>query len=289
MSGDFYADATAGALERTGNFRVEKQNLPDAEALERRLHSFPADIVLLGISVLAGYRVEDRLSAVRAIRGSHPSSRIVMFLDERISDDALQPFLKDFTKTIVIVNRATKLPVIAMPPPNSALMTKIMEYGVQLGYEVFIFATSNTFFNNFLERKNAFDAFVKEHKLEEDILEGALIHTPDLVKERLMQCMKRHKGRRILFVCPGDYVGRAVADYLQQMGYEFKKEVGVVSIEGLDFAMERKPLLTTVAFSPQMLGEMAVSKMLPSIARIDRRSEPDNESIPFTMQFGDTM
>ena len=127
-----------------------------------------------------------------------------IFLDERISDDALQPFLKDFTKTIVIVNRATKLPVIAMPPPNSALMTKIMEYGVQLGYEVFIFATSNTFFNNFLERKNAFDAFVKEHKLEEDILEGALIHTPDLVKERLMQCMKRHKGRRILFVCPGD-------------------------------------------------------------------------------------
>ena len=84
-------------------------------------------------------------------------------------------------------------------------------------------------------------------------------------------------------------MGRAVADYLQQMGYEFKKEVGVVSIEGLDFAMERKPLLTTVAFSPQMLGEMAVSKMLPSIARIDRRSEPDNESIPFTMQFGDTM
>ncbi len=87
MSGDFYADATAGALERTGNFRVEKQNLPDAEALERRMHSFPADIVLLGISVLAGYRVEDRLSAVRAIRGSHPSSRIVMFLDERISEE----------------------------------------------------------------------------------------------------------------------------------------------------------------------------------------------------------
>ena len=87
MPGDFFADATAGALQRTGNFRVEKQQAPEAEALVRRLGSFPADIVLLGISVLAGYRVEDRLSAVRAIRGQLPKSRIVMFLDERISEE----------------------------------------------------------------------------------------------------------------------------------------------------------------------------------------------------------
>ncbi len=87
MAGDFYADCTALALERTGNFRVEKHPEPDPEALELRLREFPADVLLLGISVLSGYTVEDRKPLIRAVRRRLPESRIVLFLDERVSEE----------------------------------------------------------------------------------------------------------------------------------------------------------------------------------------------------------
>ena len=87
MAGDFYADCTALALERTGHFRVEKQAEPDLDAMELRLRTFPADVLLLGVSLLAGYTVQDRLPLIRSVRRTLPGSRIVLFLDERLSPE----------------------------------------------------------------------------------------------------------------------------------------------------------------------------------------------------------
>ena len=81
MAGDFYADCTALAL------RVEKHPEPDAETMELRLREFPADVLLLGVSVLSGYTVEDRKPLIRAVRSRLPESRIVLFLDERVSEE----------------------------------------------------------------------------------------------------------------------------------------------------------------------------------------------------------
>jgi hypothetical protein len=85
MAGDFYADCAAEAVARRGNFRVEKQRAADAESLQLRLREFPADVLLLGVSVIAGYTVEDRLPLIRSVRSRLPESRIVLFLDERVS------------------------------------------------------------------------------------------------------------------------------------------------------------------------------------------------------------
>ena len=87
MTGAFYADCIAEALARTGNFRVEKQTEADAGALELRLRAFPADVVLLGVSLLAGYTVTDRLPVICGARRMLPRSRIVLFLDEQLSPE----------------------------------------------------------------------------------------------------------------------------------------------------------------------------------------------------------
>ena len=87
MAGDFYADCTAEALERTGNFRVEKRAATDAETLELHLREFPADVLLLGVSPVRGYTAEDRMPLIHAARRKLPRSRIVLFLDERISPE----------------------------------------------------------------------------------------------------------------------------------------------------------------------------------------------------------
>ena len=67
--------------------RLEKLTEPDAEALELRLRTFPADVLLLGVSLLAGCTVQDRLPVIRSVRRSLPQSRIVLFLDERLSPE----------------------------------------------------------------------------------------------------------------------------------------------------------------------------------------------------------
>ena len=87
MAGAFYADCTAEALERTGKFRVEKLAEPGAGAMELRLRTFPAEVLLLGVSLLAGYTVQDRLPVIRSVRQLLPQSRIVLFLDERVSEE----------------------------------------------------------------------------------------------------------------------------------------------------------------------------------------------------------
>ena len=90
MAGNFYADCTAQALERTGNFRVEKQTSPEPESMELRLREFPADILLLGVSAVCGYTVEDRTPIIRSVRRKLPDSRIVLFLDEQVSREQTQ-------------------------------------------------------------------------------------------------------------------------------------------------------------------------------------------------------
>lgn len=232
-------------------------------------------------------RTEEELILRRAIEIQDSVDGI--FLDDRITDEALQPHLKDFSKPVMIINRPTVLPLMAAYPPNAELMDKLLDHGMQLGYDVFVYATSNTFFGNILARKKAFDAYMNAHGLERDILEGTVIQSPETVKNKIREYIEKCNGKRPLFVCPADHVGRALADYISNLGYIFKKDVGLVSVEGLEMASQTSPRLTTIAFSPIDLGVLAMQKMLGKLSVVEPPDKPDNISIPFTLILGDTM
>ena len=211
------------------------------------------------------------------------------FVDQKISDEILAKYLPQLSKPLVIVNRPTTLPTLAVPPPNYPGMQEILELGQRLGYTVFIYIVANLLSTNEQERKLAFEDFVEKNQLKNDIIDGGLVYASERVKEQLDKCLKRFSGERILFATSTDYLGRLIADYLQERKVHLKKEVGLASFEGLKIASETTPRLTTVACMPEDLGRLAFEKMSNRLRSMDTMKLPDNSTVPFTIQMGDTL
>ena len=90
MSSSFYSDSILAALDRTGNFRAK--NLPPGgrERLAGLCREFDADLVILGISWVQGFRLEERRDAIVDIRDTLPGCKIVLYVDEAANPDQLE-------------------------------------------------------------------------------------------------------------------------------------------------------------------------------------------------------
>lgn len=212
-----------------------------------------------------------------------------IFLDERISDAAIEPFLKDFIKPAVIVNRSTSLPLAAVPPPNREGMHKLLAFTRRLGYDIWVYVSVNLLYRNELERKQAFDVFMEKEHLKNDVLDGCAVMPLETIRERLQLLLQKYKGKKILFIAPSDYVGRTIADLLAEEKTVFGREVGIVSFEGLGVAKQTHPYLTTLSYSPEDLGRLAFQKLFCRISDTRPRNVSDNETLPFQIEMGETI
>lgn len=212
-----------------------------------------------------------------------------IFIDERLSDNALEKILKEQTKPWVIVNRSTALPLTGVTPPNKEGMQALLQFAGKLDYRVWVYVSGNLLFRNELERKEIFENFTKKARQETDLLSGVTVNGADKSCDRIRTLLKKYQDRKVLFITPTDYIGRNVADFLGTLGVKWGQEAGLVSFEGLDLARKNFPGLTTVAYSPRALGELAARKMLEQICRVDLRKESENVTLPFDLQIGDTL
>ena len=82
MQNTLLAEAVAGALQKTGEFRVE-QVLPgktgDTFSLCRAAQ---ADILLMEVSRLPAYTLENRLKLIECVRRALPNCKFVLLCDE---------------------------------------------------------------------------------------------------------------------------------------------------------------------------------------------------------------
>ena len=82
MPNTLLAEAIAGALLKTGEFRVE-QALPgrpeDAPSL---CTSARADVLLMEVSRLSGYTLDDRMRLIAAVRDAVPGCKFALICDE---------------------------------------------------------------------------------------------------------------------------------------------------------------------------------------------------------------
>lgn len=87
LAGDLYTEGIGQVLTRTGTFRV---SAPPADGtLENKVWSClreEPEILLLGVSLVDGYTVEQREELIRQVRQSLPGCRIVILVDERLSE-----------------------------------------------------------------------------------------------------------------------------------------------------------------------------------------------------------
>ena len=89
MPGKFYLEAITKALEKTGNFRILTMDEKKDGRLIKEGMPFAAkpDVVLLGVSVLQGFTLEERQSVIKKVRERAPNCKIVLFLDEVVSKE----------------------------------------------------------------------------------------------------------------------------------------------------------------------------------------------------------
>ena len=82
MQNTLLAEAVAGAFRKTGDFRVE-QVLPgrpgDAPSL---CASAKADVLLMEVSRLPAYTLENRLKLIECVRRAMPNCKFVLLCDE---------------------------------------------------------------------------------------------------------------------------------------------------------------------------------------------------------------
>jgi len=121
------------------------------------------------------------------------------------------------------------------------------------------------------------------------LIDGGTIYAVERIKEQLDGCLKRFLGERILFATSTDYLGRQIADFLVERKVHIKKEAGLASFEGLKMASEMTPRLTTVACMPEDLGKLAFEKLRNRLGLRDVMELPDNSTVPFAIQMGDTL
>lgn len=89
MPGKFYLEAITKALEQTGNFRIRTMDEKTKEGFinEGMPFAVKPDVVLLGVSVLRGFTLEERRNVIQSIRERAPNCKIVLFLDEVVSKE----------------------------------------------------------------------------------------------------------------------------------------------------------------------------------------------------------
>lgn len=82
MQNTLLAEAVAGAFMKTGEFRVE-QVLPGKTSDALSLcSSARADVLLMEVSRLDGYALENRLRLIEAVRGAVPGCKFALLCDE---------------------------------------------------------------------------------------------------------------------------------------------------------------------------------------------------------------
>lgn len=82
MQNTLLAEAVAGALLKTGEFRVERV-LPGKPGDAPSLCAFArADVLLMEVSRLIGYTMESRMRLIDAVRGLVPGCKFALLCDE---------------------------------------------------------------------------------------------------------------------------------------------------------------------------------------------------------------
>ena len=101
VSGGLYASGIELALKKTGEFRTAVLRSGDEEEILLTCREQQADVLLLGVSPVAGFGVRERTSLIARVRRALPGCRIVLIVDDSVSEDVNED-VKSMKQTGVI-------------------------------------------------------------------------------------------------------------------------------------------------------------------------------------------
>lgn len=86
LAGELFTEGIGQTLTRTGNFRVDEVLPGTVEAKARVCVMGRPDVLLLGVSLIDGYTIEQRERLIRTVRPELPNCKIVLLVNESMSD-----------------------------------------------------------------------------------------------------------------------------------------------------------------------------------------------------------
>ena len=86
MPSPFYGNSITEALTKTGKFRVRNLKRCSEKGILTACRDARADVVLMGVSVVQSYTLPERTEIARQIRARFPDCKIILFVDENVSD-----------------------------------------------------------------------------------------------------------------------------------------------------------------------------------------------------------
>ncbi len=149
---------------------------------------------------------------------------------------------------------------------NRGGVKKAIDHLVQLGHERIGIINGRMTTTNALERFQAFQENLAEHKLEfhqEWVADG------DFEEEgghkaalKILTAVRRPSA----ILCASDLMAIGAVRALKEKGVSVPEDMSIVGFDNMEEAMYHEPLLTTVSFSAIEMGKLAARKMFQIIA-----------------------
>ncbi len=214
-------------------------------------------------------------------------------VDERIPDPIISEVIEETNKPALIVNRRSELEIDAVGPADRQGMLDALEKISRMGYNQFVFCSTEPSDSRLLApRYEAFKEFTKINKIDKanvNIINNCNIRPwseSALAIEKIIR--KKAINDKILIVSAADSFARGLTSILLTSEFKLKEDFGICGFNGLGYANNFKPQLSTVDVNPVKIGTMAVDILMSRISR-EQYLKPTYHSPDAIFIFGETV
>lgn len=214
-------------------------------------------------------------------------------LDEWISDSSIEAIIEKTGRPVVLLNRATKLPVHAVYVDDEGGIKKIFQTLHSMKYECFIYADSGWKISSQMARLAAFNESLATYGIGPEqgkVLTSACSGLPDekYFAELYSVLQKLQKKGRTAIMGSADIIARMTLDCLMAKGVRVPQDVGITGFEGLASGQSSRPNLTTLKIDTVALGETGMRLLCSLIRKTLSDPRLKYQQMP-TLIFGDTI
>lgn len=220
--------------------------------------NYDYDIVLLSENLLKNNENLVNYCKSRNLEG-------VLVLCGDLKEKPLQELISSVIPVVVIdgfdlnLSKAT----YCISSNNREMMFDLTEHVISMGHKDIVFITGNEQFYVTHERKQGFLSALKYHGIQfrDEMLVSGSYYDLNEIDKHLRAVLSR-KNLPSCILLPDDYSAVRVYTLLQEYGLQIGKNISLTGYDGLEFAEQLAPRLTTVEQNTKQIGILAAQTFI---------------------------
>lgn len=122
------------------------------------------------------------------------------------------------------------------------------------------------------QRREAYFHTLAQHNIQETYVEESNLQV-EVSYEATLRLMEKHPDITAIFACNDEMAAKAVMPALQKLNYRIPEDISLIGFDDTDIARIVKPALTTIHVDRELMGTLAVQRL------IERVNNPDRSAI----------